>query len=1521
MKKAILFVAAVVCVLTAGAQKKPATVNFTFENLPTELLMYLDQATSQDDRKAANAKLIRAFEPVYKGWDEKTQIRYRDICVTMQKLRVKQFPDFAHFIEVTTLMSTQGKTNFAAWVDCLEYLQERNKKVKDFTDFVDFTEQLEKERILNGAKTSYWQTQAGAQYALGLEGKNIVVTFPKKMELYYSSDKDNGTIYSTTGKYYYFDHKWYGHGGRLNWDRTGLPTTVCWAELKDYEAVTKFPKFTADSVLFTNTKYFTQAIYGRVEEALSAQMDPDKYTYPKFRSYQKDFEMKNIAEGVDYSGSFMMNGSKFITSDSKHPASLLFRRGGKVFARVQSVKFTITSKMISAERAAVRMYLGEDSIYNDGIGMHYSIAERTVTFINDSKRNYYSPYGDSYHNLDLFSESIVWKMDKDELEFSMISSGGQNFSSFESKDYYSYARYRQLQGIEEVSPVMRVYRYMRDHGMTYEFKIDDFTKSISMDVSQARLMMHTLAKVGLVTYNEALDRVYVQDKLVDYAKAYNKNKDHDYDALMMESATKGANATIDLNNNELKIRGVEKFVVSDSQAVAISPRGDVTVHKNRDITFSGRVNIGRFVMYVTDATFFYEKFSLDLPKIDSLYFFVTDFKDPAKEHIVYTPLYKLVGEIQIDKPDNHNGLTKNKEYPIFDSKEKSFVYYDRPFVEKGVYKRDKFYYTLRPFTIRALSDFETDSLVLNGSLTSAGIFPEIVEPLKVQPDYSLGFVIKTGKTGMPAYGGKGTYHNTIDLSYKGFRGRGQLDYLTSVTKSKNIMFHPDSMMAVTDTFYVTEAAGFPDIRNGKTNERWYPYGDSMRVSQIMKGTPFKMYHDDALLAGHVTLRPKGATGGGVVTIKEGTLASNLFELKPMDMNSQVTEFTLRSLKHNAIAFHAVNMKSHVDYKTRLAEFTSNAPLERTELPVMNYAAYVDRFTWAIDKQNLALSNSKSTTSQGMESKPLAERVEVEEMPGATFVSTGSKQDSLKFNALKANYMYDLAEMKLDGIYRIDVADAAIAPGGDTLRIRKGGAIDHLKKSQILASRENKYHLVYNSDIQIASGKQYAAKGYIDYVDEDKKKQKIYLTDMAPNAKGMSVGNGFISDSANFTLSSAFGFAGKVRVEADSMFYHFDGGVRLLHKCKTDHEVGLLAYSDYTDPEDIRVNVPEIPTDWKGDRISSSILMSSTMMPYPAFLTKERAADNELMHAWGQLSYDNKTKTYMIASAKKQEDPEGVVDRYLKLNTEKCMVTGEGPVNFNMKEGLTHIFAYGDAMVNTSSSNFSLNTVFGYSFPLDDKVVTTMTQQIIDDLRLSAANTDNDLLRRALVFYEGEEKGTEYYSDYVTTGQFGKMPKSMENTLLFGHIDWQYSPVLGYYYDGVTSLLAIGKQQLNLATRVKMQLQTRGGVTKLTIYLQIAADHWYYFSYDSGAKRMTIQTSVGVWADQIKSIPADKRTVESKSERFTYKIGTARNEVPNYLLKFSADGNVNVSGGSFSDDEEEEEDEEETEEEETEEEEE
>ena len=265
------------------------------------------------------------------------------------------------------------------------------------------------------------------------------------------------------------------------------------------------------------------------------------------------------------------------------------------------------------------------------------------------------------------------------------------------------------------------------------------------------------------------------------------------------------------------------------------------------------------------------------------------------------------------------------------------------------------------------------------------------------------------------------------------------------------------------------------------------------------------------------------------------------------------------------------------------------------------------------------------------------------------------------------------------MFTVNSADAVIAPGGDTLHVRRGGAIDLMKHSQILANRDNRYHLVYDADVILAGARKYSAKGYIDYEDVDKHKEKIYLSEIAPDNRGVTVGRGFVPDSAGFRLNSAFGFAGNVQVEADKEFYFFDGGIRLLHNCSTNAKLGLLAYKSYLDPKQILIEVPEIPTDWQGNRITASILMgSSNMMPHAAFLTQERAADNELMGAHGFLTYNNDKHEYMIASAEKLQDPEGVVSPFMTLNTQTCELQAEGPINFNVKQNLVSLFCYGSA---------------------------------------------------------------------------------------------------------------------------------------------------------------------------------------------------------------------------------------------------
>lgn len=1514
LTRTIKFFIALLVLCSAGtslqAQKQRIT-QFTQSDLSAELSTYLSDATSDKDKRAEVERHMKHFSMHYLALGTEMQGRVTGICNNMLKLKMRQHPDMMHFVQVFVKMCQQGNTsNFDQWVSGIEYIQNRNKKIKDFTDFIDFTDDFVSSRTLTASRSCTWQMQSGCSYTIRFENNDILIVVDKPIELYYSSDKDNGTIYGTHGVYHYFDNRWEGQGGRLNWDRTGIPTTACWANLSKYEAITKFPKFTADSVQFTNTNYFSQPIYGRVEEALSGKMEPEKYSFPKFRSYQKDFKMKDILPGVDYSGSFMMNGSKFITSDTKNPATLIFYRNSAPFITVNSVKFTITSNKVVSENAAVKILIDGDSICNNGVTVRYLVGEKQVNLINDSKRNYYSPYSNSYHNLDMYCESIVWRMSDDVLDFSMLGqSGDESFSTFESNSYYSERKFREIQGIDLVNPVIRVYRYMQSRDMTYDFFIDEFAAAIKLDIIQAKSMIHNLAKSGLVTYNEAQGKVYVNDKLVDYAKASAKSKDYDYDAITFESASKKNNAELNLADNSLNVHGVEKFVLSDSQQVVIYPlKGELVVKKNRDINFNGRIHAGRFIFYATGANFLYDDFKIDLPQVDSMIFYVTNFKNPQEEHVVYTPLHNLTGFLQIDQSDNHSGLKRVQEqYPIFTSQKDSYVYYDRKDIHNGAYVRDRFYYTIHPFVVKNMVNFITDSLSFNGVLTSAGIFPDIVEPLKVQPDYSLGFVKKTPRGGYDAYGGKGHFTNKIDLSYRGFRAQGQVDYLTSVIQSKTIYFMPDSMISVSDTFYVKEQGNFPDIRNSRSMQRWYPYADSMRVAQLQNGPLFKMYHDDATLAGHIVLKPAGATASGTVTIKEGTLESQLFALLPKEMNSNVSTFTLRSDVYNNTAFYATDMKSHVDYTKRRADFVANADLGRTQLPLLKYAAYVDKFSWEMDKKELDLINSKSESSQGLEGLTLRERFRHTDQPGALFVSTDPSKDSLNFHAVRSTYLYNDGQLTCRQVFLVNSADAVIAPGGDTLHIRQGGAIDMMRHSQILANRDNRYHLIYDADVILVGASKYSAKGYIDYVDIDDKKQKIYLTDIAPDNRGVTVGNGFIPDSANFTLNTAFGFAGNVKVEADKEFYYFDGGVRLLHKCGTDAELGLLAYSSYLNPRQILVSVPEIPTDWKGNRITASMLFhKSNMMPYAAFLTQERAADNELMGAHGFVTYNNETGEYMIASAAKIQDPDNVVDRYLTLNTRTCEMTAEGPVNFNVKQNHVKLFCYGMATLGgKKEGDLELNSILGFSFPIDDKVLGAMAQLIGDDLRLSPSQPDFEATRRAMAYYMGAEKGAEAYSSYVSSGFYDKYPKEFESTILIEGMNWQYDPVLGYRYDGVASLSMIGNKQLHLATRVKAQLFKRGNSQNLILYIQVAADHWYYFNYEFNSQQMLIQSSVGEWVDMIKSLSPDQRRVSGKGDTgdYRYRISPSRTEVPNFLLRMGGNAESEDDPGDWDVDEE------------------
>ena len=452
----------------------------------------------------------------------------------------------------------------------------------------------------------------------------------------------------------------------------------------------------------------------------------------------------------------------------------------------------------------------------------------------------------------------------------------------------------------------------------------------------------------------------------------------------------------------------------------------------------------------------------------------------------------------------------------------------------------------------------------------------------------------------------------------------------------------------------------------------------------------------------------------------------------------------------------------------------------------------------------------------------------------------------------------------------------------------------MKGAQLLASAANGNHLFYDCDVIVEHGQKYSARGTIDYIALDDSRQPVTITSIAPDAQGHSLAQGFVPDSAHFTLSPAFGFAGNVRIEAERKDWYFNGGVRLLHECTPIEQLGLLAYADYLDPDNIRVVVPQTPVDWQGNPINTGIrLDGENLKPVPAFLTKQQPG-TELIASSGLLYHDNTAGTYTITSQRKLDDPDEV-DRYVTLHTDDCTLDGEGPITFGTTPPPASLYAYGKIHLDPSDEkNYSLSTVFGVKFPIDNGVLNQMAQQIQDDLRPSPANPDNDLLRNSLMFAMGADDGLAAYQDYLITGAFPRLTANLDNTLFFENVKWEYSPLKGYTANCVAALSHVGKKQLHVNVRLKAQFFRKGTSEHLILYVQVAADHWYYFHYDLKTQSLKVSSSVGEWNDRILAINKDKR----KTDGFSYSVANSRIEIQNVLSWFSGDGT------SASDDEEE-----------------
>jgi hypothetical protein len=1461
-KGLILFVLTLVFSFSTSAQKKRKLKEFS-KDFPIYLAELSELMTASD-----NSDLKTVFKSFSKNSSELTVIEQEKIILISNKMLDKRMRANPHFSKVlSTLMivnnHAKGESMLPEWLGVVNQTVD-NTTTKKLMLFCAFTDDLVKQNILRKSKTAAWLVSTD-DYHFEFEMIEPIILFNSIFNLSCSADGGSYTIQGTKGKYYFVSNEWEGDGGRINWESHGLAKDSVYATISEYKVDTRKSTLIADSVVFYNKYIFPLPIVGQLINKVTSTRQADKF--PKFASYSKNVELKEIFPNVDYKGGYKMHGKEFIADGGDYAeARIIFKRNGRPVFIANANRFSLGSDRITSKGAGIKIFFDSDSIYHSNLQFKYVNSERKLQLFRDVNGISGAPMLNTYHNLTMDFELLEWNIDRDIITFGSLPGSAQSDISFESVNMYLKTRFESLQGLDAVHPLMLVNRYVKAK-QEEVFYVEDFAKFIGFPLMQVQHYLLDLANKGFVFYDFSDERVSVQPMLYNYINAASEIGDYDIIAFNSKVKSSGSgvviNAALNIVSKDLMIMGIPLIELSDKRAVYLVPNaGKLIVKKNRDFIFNGHIYAGngRLNLFGKNFFFHYDEFKIDLNDIDSVQLSVPVIpiqKDMYGNEFltkVKTVIEAITGDLRIDDPSNKSGLKKDSfpEFPIFRSFEDSYAYYDKSSTYNGVYGRDNFSFHLQAFTIDSLDDYTGKGLAFPGSFQSGGIFPAFDDTLILQEDYSLGFTRTSPVDGFAIYGGKAKYYKEISLSDKGLRGNGDFEYLTAKASADNIFFFPDSTNLYTNTFTITEVdlgIEFPEVSNTKTYAHYMPFKDELIVEG--RGNEFDFYKGQASFTGDLLMQPTGITANGIMLLDKAEVSSNLFTYNSSWFAGDTANLNVFDNK-GSIAFNAKNLRTYIDLKMREGIFHSNGLGSYVELPKNQYVCYIDQLKWSMDDELLALGD-ESVLGNGSE-----------------FISIHPLQDSLSFIAKTANYSLKDYIIHANGVEDIAVADAIIYPDSGAVTVKKKAVIQTLYGARILADDLTEYHTFTNASVDIISAHKYSASGDYTYTDAMNQKQQIFFKEIRVGEDTITMARGDVETDKPFHIDSKFDFKGSLDLFADRKNLIFDGYFMANHSCELlDKE--WVKFRSEIDPKNIVFTLDEKLYNDEQDLISTGLTMSldSTNI-YSTFLSrKDRAIDADLLKASYTLVYDKKQFAYVIGGP-------DALSSYFTFYDKTCKTKGEGLIDLNLELGQINVITVGGFTHDMKNQKKEFEGFFMLDFFFSDKAMQVMAKDIYSapgDGMFEYDHAYSNNLGRIV----GKEKGDMLMLDLELKDEFVDFPKEMNHSLSFTKAKFKWDNVnKAYVAKGELWLGNINESQLNGLLDGYVIIEKGRNSDVLTIYLQTEFYDEYYFQYKSGVMRS--------WSTNedfniaIRDITDAKRKAEPKKGATPYRYMSAPEDV-------------------------------------------
>jgi hypothetical protein len=1437
--------------------KSYAQNNNTFSNNTEEFLPKMEELfKSITDRKHAKNYLEKLTEFWYSQYlDEDKKLHIINNCNILANKKARPQPDFETYLNTVRdfLSADISESSLNAWNGAFtDLLNRKRSPLRKINTFLKTTHNLLLHNTIYSTPSTKWKA-SNNNWELSYNNKDLIATFPD-LKLTCFSKNDSIQIFNTSGTFNYTTNIWNGDKGKITWQRSGFSADSVYAEFDKYTVPFKNTEVEIDTVKFYNTIYFDHVLYGSLVHKVMNINSPEGSKYPQFISTEKHFKLDNIHPNLNYEGGFSQNGAKFLGAGTyKNPAKITIYRNDTLFLTAKSLFFALRKDQIMSNDTEVRFQLDTGFIYHPGLIFKFMVDENELHLIRNGEGLAISPYFNTFHNVSMDIELLKWNLNKKVIDLKMVSGAAENHGAFESLSYFRESFYNQLQGMDATHPLQGLKNCSRYY-KGKPFTASDYAKMMGLPESQVRQQVIKLSFYGFIGYNINTDKIEIRQRLNDYLLFRLKKKD--YDVIRFTSNTPGvvSNAQIDLRNYDLNINGVKSVAISDNQNVVFFPSNEkILLKRNRNFIFDGIINAGMLNLYGDGFKFNYDDFLIDMKNIDSLRMKVQtgglDYFGHSKLTYVRNTIEKLSGQLKIDKPTNKSGTKYFSEYPILNISTESFVYFDRPEIQNGQYKKDKFYFKLQPFTLDSISKLTRKNFDFAGNFVS-NIFPSFDENLTVQPDFSLGFTRTTPKEGYDIYNKQAKFISNIDLSNKGLRGNGTLQYITTTSKSENFLFLPQETTGQTYDFTVDkreEGTEYPDV-NGRFNHVSYlPYQD--KLISTSQEEAFTMFNNETQLSGSITISKLGAKGKGTFYMDNANLVSAAMTFGGHSVMADSSDFNLVGNTVQDVSFNTKNLISNIDFETRQGTFVSKAGGSLVNFTDNRYISYISEFSWNMDLNYIYMGASSSD--------------------GNRFVSTHRRQDSLEFRVPLARYDVENKIIYAQEVKNIEVADVNIILHNGLITIREDADMAPLDSVLIVMKDSTHNHTIKNSRVKIEGKYNYSGYGEYDYVNGNGKTYTIQFNDIGLNDDLRTVAKGKIPESDLFTLDKHFTFKGNTELNATEKHLTFDGGVQMLHQCSGGPQM-YTYFNAKIDPENIKIPIGEEPVNYERKNIYRDFyLTKDSAHIYSTFLQyRKDYSDIPIISANGYLHFNEKNNAYEIASLAKINNPD-TTGVFFQYSNSTCNVLAEGNLNMAIDLDQLKLKAAGTIINNPSKNNISLTTLLGVDFFFNDIATNQMVAAILSSKAPESELSDNTFQKR-MAEWVGIKEAANITQKKKAAGQILELKKVLNHMLTFGNMDFRFDGKShSYIADGTADLSLIRNYNINREVDVKAEIVRKRSGNSMDMFLRFDEETWFYFSYKSGM--MQTLSSESSYNTTIQTLSADERKMKTSfgEKSFTF----------------------------------------------------